>query len=1461
MNTRLLLSALVASWLPLWTTRADDPVGERPYEMVWANRTEDTRVPLLDFEDLEGWTVECVDAEATFVRSRREQLWGDYVGTLSYRGTGSRATVTLKPPKPIPVSAPFDCVNFWIHGNNWGWAPDQTTPQVEVRVLLQASSGQPLRVSMGRVRWKEWWVMHQKIGTEQLALLAQGGQLLAIEVAGCGNKDQRALHFDNLSIYQEKLPPLEFEQRPKRGLKPFLGQSHGTNTGPGTLPFPTREETILPDNLSTRFETKLESSNSRFTFRYQGDDGELVYRYKPLTGTLGDVTAQWTQDGAQSFQPMADGGVYFWSDASASSLPPEQIELIECRQEDDSVISKWRLTLGDRSAEVTYTLRLWQKSLVVDVISGGGNIGEFRVGKAVGVKNPRLVTLPYLTGDQQRPAIMVTGPPHEPLFVNALLDYYRSNASSLWAINQVADSGTSYNGGSRYLPKTDGRRNDCYERLFLTVSPRFEELLPNVPNPKSPWMHVTGERLWRAHAASNREHDYAHWKKVARYGMTKVAITDHETGWRDGGESFTLRTRAAPNKGGDEGQAEYARKIRALGFRYGIYNNYTDYAPVNEHWDEDYVTRLSDGQWQTAWPRCYNPKPARAVELEARLAPIIQQKFQLDTAYCDVHTAVRPWSYCDFDARVPGAGTFAATLYAYGEIMLHQKKTWNGPVYSEGNNHWYYCGLTDGNYAQDQAAQLDQNPWLVDFDLRKLHPLCCNFGMGNIGMFYGRKQGLGTTPEERQARLDRFLAATLAFGHTGFLVFEGGMQNAVRSYFNLQQVHANYARETVAEIRYADEHGNLLDTSAAVATGAYRRSQIVTRYSNGLEVTVNGHPTDVWETSEAVLPPNGWYAGGDVEHGSVIALSALLDGRRADYVDSPAYVYADGRGRFTRFEKAACDGQLIVHNRPDGVREAIPVGESSTFGVSMQGNSATVVALDEEGGTIGPAETRLSRGLVYVTPVAGAFSYLLKPAAAPEVSLECDREKVVPGEIVEIEGNLRHEFRIPADAPPGKRLWQSFDNAWIDFTVLPLVDAKLRVGAAEDKLEVELTPHFPAATDARIVLRDPAEAVSTCHLVPETVTRIEFPFRRPEVEQIRPISLEVAAGDLEHRQQWWLKAEESIWPVAELSKQIDVGQRLRGDEEKPLGDETRALVHWTERACEDHLKPCLFMHPPYMGGVGYSFALFPPVDLPSKPKAALRCEIGKADGSDPGDGILFQIAVVDDQGTTTLLAQKQWIRHAWTPIEADLSGWAGKRVRIKLIADVGPSDNSSGDWACWTNLRLETARPTLALAIHDEPVELRRQPGPYPLEEITVEKLRSATSGKLHYQGIGLQNGGQYVSQGSLNDLPLGDLPSAGGNEGEGIWGDASFMLTPEAIGSLGEWNRFRIDNPGQDCFKVGRFWIELELDDGRKVSSHVTNAIYTQPNTWRYAEGEGVPFEKNIEVEIRFAPVTSPPG
>ena len=51
---------------------------------------------------------------------------------------------------------------------------------------------------------------------------------------------------------------------------------------------------------------------------------------------------------------------------------------------------------------------------------------------------------------------------------------------------------------------------------------------------------------------------------------------------------------------------------------------------------------------------------------------------------------------------------------------------------------------------------------------------------------------------------------------------EGGMGNALRSYYMLQQLHSRYCLTNAADIRYADGAGKLLDTTAAVARpGAY----------------------------------------------------------------------------------------------------------------------------------------------------------------------------------------------------------------------------------------------------------------------------------------------------------------------------------------------------------------------------------------------------------------------------------------------------------------------------------------------------------------------------------------------------------------------------------------------------------------------------------------------------------------
>ena len=133
---------------------------------------------------------------------------------------------------------------------------------------------------------------------------------------------------------------------------------------------------------------------------------------------------------------------------------------------------------------------------------------------------------------------------------------------------------------------------------------------------------------------------------------------------------------------------------------------------------------------------------------------------------------------------------------------------------------------------------------------------------------------------------------------------------------------------------------------------------------------------------------------------------------------------------------------------------------------------------------------------------------------------------------------------------------------------------------------------------------------------------------------------------------------------------------------------------------------------------------------------------------------------------------------------------------------------------------------------------------------MTFARARRAV---LHYQGMGQEGAKPYISYATLNDVRLEPLPGAGGDEVHGVWADAQLEIPAAAIASLGPKNRLTIDNPGNDSFKVRRFWIELELADGRKASSDVATGAFTQPPDWPYAEGTGVPFGQAIQSTIRF--------
>ncbi|HUV14816.1 MAG TPA: hypothetical protein VMY18_14320, partial [Acidobacteriota bacterium] len=609
-------------------------------------------------------------------------------------------------------------------------------------------------------------------------------------------------------------------------------------------------------------------------------------------------------------------------------------------------------------------------------------------GRLTEVREPELIKIPFLNYSAHHLNVLM-GHGAKPFFASVWMDWYLSNASEPYATDEIKEDAVTLNGGVRYLPKTDGERNDLFERFFVTFSPLFEETLADIPNPPAKEGKKAGSRLWQeTWGPRNYEDEMKRSRRLRAYGIEMLTQCNHEIAWRNEGESFTFRTIAAPGKGGDKALQNYVETQKGLGWRSGLYTNYTDYAPVNSYWDIDMVMRRPSGDLVTAWPRCYSPKALFAVEMDRRLAPQVQRKFGSNAAYTDVHTAVSPWDRTDYDARVPGAGTFAATFYAYGELLLHDQEVYDHHCWSEGHHQWLYAGLATGNYGLTYSElKYREYPLLPHFDLLKMHPLSVDIGIPWTANFFRDAEGWDSEANIQRS-IDHFIATTIAYGHMGWLVEEThGIRQTCRSYYMMQQLQSRYAMQEPEEILYGSDSG-LIASSEALLNGVWRESKLYTRYANGLEVWVNGNASDNWKVENGgkdfVLPPYGWIAlqGDDFFVGSVSVGEA-----RSDFVASPAYIFLDGRGVLRSFNGISTSGSVAVQPPETGTGLLISaiedVGELTIAAPEGQfgwddvrthisrvatASGITVSKSDVDGKVLGTAEvTRIDGGWVIQT--------------------------------------------------------------------------------------------------------------------------------------------------------------------------------------------------------------------------------------------------------------------------------------------------------------------------------------------------------------------------------------------------------------------------------------------------------------------------------------------------------------
>ncbi len=1510
MNVTTLLTLLTVSIPPaaeaprpttVPASNADEPgakVGKRPYELDWAGRSQPNHPQLVDFEDLTGWRVRCRDgAQARLYRSQEEMIFGIYTGKVVYTGTTPRSAFVIEPPKPIDIPGRFTGVNLWVRGNNWGWINPPRTARTSIRVLVRDAKDEEYAIPVGVNNFDYWFLLHQTLvsptgdvkhytptHSKSDKVIDFPARFTGIEVSGCSNDEPAKVYFDALSFYEIQYKPLTFEPAPAK------------------LPWPTTPDTILPTlKRAVRNEVKAGEKEYELTAI---DGGRMVrYRYKPVTGLLSDITVE---AGGQRFWPCWKGSIRFdlggqrvrpWSDAT-------KVKLVRHAKEGQRVVADWQIDCGGKSARYRYELRIKGKSLVVDVTAAGGVATRLDVGMAKGFAGAKAVYFPYLTYGGDWPKVVCSPGKKAPVFLLSLIDYYNSDASVLFGAPPFRDKDcVAYAGGAEYLPKTDGKRNDLRERLFINVSSDVHEVLPNIPNPKCDTGDVAREYLWRNIGHPQREM----LAKYKAYGIDKFIACHHEVGWRDAGESFTMRLRAAPRIG-DQGFADYGRWLRGLGFRFGTYTNYVDFAPVNSNWNEDDVCLTSDGKWQTAWPRCYALKPLRALEKEAHYAPRIHAKYGTNAQYCDVHTAYTPWGRTDYDARTPGAGMFRTQFNAFARLLHNESKAHHGPVFSEGCHQWFYAGIVDGNYGQmvphNQGWRIDP---LVDFELLKTHPLCTDFGMGAPDMYYPRSGGAWRDDRSRLSPFfDQFHVSTIAFGHIGYLACEWGFDGVLKSYYLLQALQQRYTMVPVERIRYFDG-SRLVDASTALVTEAYKRRQIHVRYASGLDVWCNLSPKHDWavETAgrEYRLPPFGFLAH---KPDDILAYSAYVDGTRHELVQCKDYLYLDSRGEVTRTPVIAARGAVAVKRDADGAWWVIPATECEavTISTAWLGCGADVrfaaTAHDQSGGKTGTCEVRTGGDEVTVLPVKGAIKYRLtaqKPpapvaswkldlpareliqgetmpltvairlpkgqqAGATKVLAECVRSNgsaVAVGQVgLSDQGQADIELKLPPDQDGYTRCWYRLrrvgadktqvDERWVDLTAVPVFDVEVHPvdhpyqPGHPVTLAATVRTHRRQPTDVTVTLAAPSgwRAAPTRRVVrlePLTPTTLSWTMHLPNDPVVEPIRIRLQDASGSRQVDRYVKTRPTDWIAADLTKlPMTTGECLRGGAERSSDHaQTGSLIHVSFDQVGKQRMQTVFMHPPYKTGVGYAFATIPIKLPPGKPR--LEFALGFRDGSTSEDGCLFKVIVIDGGRSREIFAKRYAELGKWAHQHVDLSPFAGREVAIKLIADVGPADNSYSDWACWGEPRVTLGEDVMAVEIHTTRPEPAFAPPPAPLKGLTAADLSRIASATLTLETAGV-DGGKYASVIYLNGVRIGTTPLSRHDD---RWAPASVPVPPAALETLGRSNRVVIRNPGCDYMKVRRFCLRFKLDDGRTGSSYIDVGPYTSVSTWAFAEGKAV--------------------
>ena len=633
-------------------------------------------------------------------------------------------------------------------------------------------------------------------------------------------------------------------------------------------------EVAPPSGFAGKLTTEVRADNATLT--YIGADGMLQYELtRPVTAadpSLGRWQLRATPPGETVSQivPLANDARLEWF--QAAKFKGSRLESTH-----DGVACISTYEVDGHPATLRCSAKLSGKSLVLEVGCDVPKIAALDAGGWGPVLHRQSVPVPYYSGQ-------VFYLKTENLFVSAFLDWTKSSAS------------THQNAMATYGARTDGTRLPMHERVVFAAGWNLAEILPNIPNPPSPFRGHLANKIVLDIWGGQFDVIASNLMVLHGYGLNNCVAIIHS--WQRSGYDNALPAHVPANAklGGDAGMKKLVATAKRLGYDIALHENYVDYYPNYEGFDTKDVSLDSKGKLVKAWfnegtkIQSFAIQPHAILPLARNESAKIHKQYQPNADFLDVHSSVMPWFHVDYRAGANGAATFAPVWEAHRQLWAFERENHGGPVFGEGCRHWFWSGLLDGVEAQfglGWPQKMGQTaPLMVDFDLLKIHPLQFNHGMGYYDRWWSESTW-GALPPMKV--LDQYRMQEVIYGHAGFLSgsIYADVPLAWLEHHLLSPVTTRYATALPVKIEYQVD-GSWVDGTTAAKAGLWNRARV--SYDNGFVVTANSD-TNVLRENAFILPQYGWVAKG----AGVTAWTALLDGVIADYAQTQDSTFANAR--------------------------------------------------------------------------------------------------------------------------------------------------------------------------------------------------------------------------------------------------------------------------------------------------------------------------------------------------------------------------------------------------------------------------------------------------------------------------------------------------------------------------------------------------------------------------------------